>query len=386
MQTLIPRNLESKIRAKLATVPVVAIVGPRQCGKSTLAKMIVRDFSNHVFLDLEKPSHLNRLRDPEAYLESQREKLICIDEIQNIPEIFPLLRSLVDDNERNGQFLILGSASPALLQQSSESLAGRIAYFELTPFLFSEVNGNIADYWLRGGFPRSYLAQSDAESFEWREQFIQTFLQRDLGNLGFQIPARMLYRLWRMLAHVQGQVLNTSKLGAALGVSHHTLRRYIDILEQTFMLRVLPPFEINLKKRLIKSPKVYIRDTGILHALLNLETMDDLYSHPEFGSSWETLVIEQILAGLTRWESFFYRTASGNEIDLILQKGTRRVAIEAKASRTPQVGKGFKQALRDLEIRETWIAAPVDEVYPYGEGIMVGPPMEILKHLKSGKE
>jgi len=383
MQGLIQRNLEHTIRSKLSTMPVVAIIGPRQCGKSTLAKMIVNDMPNHVFLDLEKPSHLSRLRDPEAYLDSHREKLVCIDEIQNMPNLFPLLRTLVDENNRNGQFLILGSASPDLLRQSSESLAGRIAYLELTPFSYAEAKANLVDFWLRGGFPRSYLAEDEIESFEWRQQFIQTFLQRDLHNLGFQIPAPTLFRLWRMLAHVQGQVLNASKLGASLGVSHHTLRRYIEILEQTFMLRVLPPFEFNLKKRLIKSPKVYIRDTGILHALLSLESPDDLYSHPEYGSSWETLVIEQLVPGLPRWENFFYRTASGNEIDLILQKGRRRVAIEAKASRAPLVGKGFRQALQDLEITEAWIAAPVDEVYPYGDNIMVGSPNEIIKQLQA---
>jgi len=381
MQELLPRKLEHKIKSKLKAVPVVAIIGPRQCGKSTLAKIIVQDIPNHIFLDLEKPSHLNRLRDAEAYLESQREKLICIDEIQNVPEIFPLLRSLVDQNRNNGQYLILGSASPDLLRQSSESLAGRIAYLELTPFLFSEVNGNINDFWLRGGFPESYLAENNADSFEWREQFIQTFLQRDIGNLGLQIPPKTLFRLWRMLAHVQGQVLNASKLGASLGTTHHTIRRYIDILEQTFMLRVLLPFESNLKKRLVKSPKIFIRDTGILHALLGLDTMDELYSHPEFGSSWETLIIEQLIGELTRWDSYFYRTASGNEIDLILQKGQRRVAIEAKASRSPKVGKGFKQALNDLDITEAWIAAPVEEIYPYGDGIQVGSPEEILNNL-----
>ena len=337
---------------------------------------------NHITLDLEKPSHLGRLRDAEAYLESKRGQLVCIDEVQNRPDLFPLLRSIVDESNQNGQFLILGSASPELLRQSSESLAGRIAYLELAPFSYPEVSGNLAKFWLRGGFPRSYLAANKMESFEWREQFIQTFLQRDLNNLGFQIPAQTLFRLWRMLAHVQGQVLNSSKLGSALGVSHHTLRRYIDILERTFMLRVLPPFEANLKKRLIKSPKVYIRDTGILHALLNIESMDDLYSHPEYGSSWETLVAEQLLPHLSRWENYFYRTSSGVEIDFILRKGRHTVAVEAKASKSPEVGKGFRQAIKDLQIPEAWIAAPVDDVYPYGDNIKVGPPHEILKRMR----
>ena len=383
MQSYIKRSLEKKIKVKLGSTPVVAIIGPRQCGKSTLAKMILEDLGQFVYLDLEKPSDLNKLRDPEAYLGNYRHALICIDEVQFKPDLFPLLRSLVDENQRNGQFLILGSASPQLLKQSSETLAGRISYQELTPLNIEEINNDQNKLWLRGGFPRSFLAPDEEISYEWRQDFIQTFLQRDLSNLGLQIPAQLVYRLWQMIAHVQGQVFNASKLGSALGVTHHTIRRYIDILAQTFMVRVLEPYEINIKKRLIKSPKIYIRDTGILHTLLNIEKLDDLYAHPDYGSSWESFAIEQILTSLPKWKPFFYRTSSGNEIDLILVRGQKQVAIEAKASTSPNLGKGTIQALNDLNISDAWIAAPVVETWPYGKGINAGSPQSIIDSLKN---
>jgi uncharacterized protein len=383
MQSLIKRSLEQKIKTKLASTPVVAIIGPRQCGKSTLAKMIIEDLEQFVYIDLEKPSDLNKLRDPEAYLGNYRNALICIDEVQFKPDLFPLLRSLVDENQRNGQFLILGSASPQLLKQSSETLAGRISYLELAPFNTGEITTNYKKLWLRGGFPRSFLAPDEETSYEWRQDFIQTFLQRDLSNLGLQIPSQLVYRLWQMIAHVQGHVFNASKLGSALGVTNHTIRRYIDILAQTFMVRVLEPFEGNLKKRLIKSPKIYIRDTGILHTLLDIENLDDLYAHPEFSPSWESFAIEQILTSLPKWKPFFYRTSSGNEIDLILVRGQKRIAIEAKASMSPTIGKGTIQALDDLNITQAWIVAPVGETYSYGKGVMVGPPAGIIDSLKN---
>jgi len=307
MQTYIKRFFTEKIRERLLNIPGVIILGPRQCGKSTLAKAIISKIENAVYLDLERPSDINKLIDPEAFLSLNADKLICLDEIQRVPELFPILRSVIDENRRNGQFIILGSASPDLIRQSSETLAGRVSYFELTPFLFKEISehsspNKLRKLWLRGGFPRSYLASDEKESFEWRLNFIRTFLERDIPQLGFRIPAKTLERFWKMCAHLHGQLLNSSKLGESLGVSHHTVRSYSDLLEQTFVLRVLRPYESNLKKRLIKSPKIYIRDTGLLHALLDIESHNELLGHPVYGASWEGFVIENILS--------FYQTGT----------------------------------------------------------------------------
>ncbi len=385
MQTSITRQQTDFIKRKLKNTPAVALLGPRQVGKSTLAKEIMKSFKGAIYLDLERPTDLNKLRDPEAYFALHPNKLICLDEIQRSPELFPVLRSLIDERGRNGQFLILGSASPTLIQQRSESLAGRMAYIEMMPFLLQELIAHkqtstlLRRLWLRGGFPRSYLATNDKASFEWRLDFIRTFLERDLTQLSFSLSPKVMERFWRLCAHSHGQLLNQSKLGSTLGLSHHTIRSYIDALEQTFILRSLPPYEANLKKRLIKSPKVYIRDTGLLHALLGLETQEDFFSHPCYGSSWEGLVIEQILAQLPDWRASFYRTASGSEIDLIVEKGKRRIAVECKASTAPEVGKGFWLALQNLEITEAWVVAPVNERYPLGRGVSVIPLEQIKK-------
>ncbi len=355
-------------------MPAVALLGPRQVGKSTLAKQIIKPFKNAIYLDLEKPSDLNKLRDPEAYFSLHADKFICLDEIQRTPELFPVLRSVIDERQRNGQFLILGSASPDLIKQSSESLAGRISYIELTPLNQQEIKINLQrTLWLRGGFPRSFLASNDNNSCKWRQDFIRTFLERDLPQLGFSLSAKTMERFWKICAHTHGQLLNQSKLGSSLGVSHHTIRNYIDLMEQTFVMRALPSYQTNLKKRIVKSPKIYVRDSGLLHTLLGLETQDDLFSHPSYGSSWEGFVIENILSIFPDWHASFYRTSSGSEIDLILERGTKRIAIECKASSSPEVGRGFWSALKDLEIDEAWIIAPVSESYPYGKGVTVAP-------------
>ena len=377
MQSYIPRQLTETVAGRLRNNPAVALLGPRQCGKSTLAKVIIDDLPNSVYLDLELPSDLNKLKDPEAFFRLNQGRLICLDEIQRAPDIFPVIRSIIDEQRKNGQFLVLGSASPELLRQSSETLAGRIAYLELTPLLFQEVEacnhkGGQA-LWLRGGFPRSFLAVDDSASFEWRLDFIRTFLERDIPQLGFRVPARVIDRFWRMMAHVNGQLLNSSKLGESLGVSHHSVKSYVDILGDTFILRVLPPYFLNLKKRLVKSPKVFIRDTGLLHALLDIRTGNDLLGHPVYGSSWEGFVIENILTALPDWHSYFYRTASGVEIDLILEKGLKKIAVECKAGASPKLGKGFWNALHDLDIKEVWVIAQVREPYPIQNGVMVSP-------------
>jgi predicted AAA+ superfamily ATPase len=388
MQAYIKRIITADIERKLENMPGVVILGPRQCGKSTLAKAILSEIGSAVYLDLERPSDFSKLRDPEAFFSLNSDKLICLDEIQRVPELFPVLRSVIDENRRNGQFIILGSASPDLMKQSSETLAGRISYFELTPFVLKEVSEDdhskaLRRLWLRGGFPRSYLAPDERESIEWRRDFIRTFLERDIPQLGFRTPAKTLERFWRICAHLHGQLLNSSKLGESMGVSHHTVRSYIDMLEQSFVLRVLRPYESNLKKRLIKSPKVYIRDSGILHALLDIENHNDLLGHPVYGPSWEGLVIENILSLLPNWKASFYRTSSGSEIDLILEKGNKRVAVECKGSTSPILSRGFWNAVSELKFKEVWVVAPVKEAYPIEKGVMVAPVHQVIEHLMS---
>lgn len=390
MQGYVPRQLNSEVEESLAAFPAVAILGPRQCGKTTLAQEIVAKRPGAIYLDLERPSDLRRLSDPELFFSFLRREgqgsLVCLDEIQRAPELFPVLRSVLDEEGRNGQLLLLGSASRDLLRQTSESLAGRIRYLELTPLLAGEVesreSADLARLWLRGGFPRSYLADSDAVSRQWRESFVRTFLERDIPQLGFNVPAAALDRLWRMLAHLQGEVLNASKLGASLGVSHTTIRSHLDLLSQTFMVRLLEPLEANLKKRLVKSPKIYLRDSGILHALLEIADEGELLGHPAYGESWEGFVIENVIAALPDWQPNFYRTAAGTEMDLVLARGRRRVAIECKASTTPTLSRGFWSAIEDLQPDATWIVAPVGSAYPLKKDVWVGPPAEVLERLR----
>ena len=388
MQVYLKRTITRVIIERLKNNPVVAILGPRQCGKSTLAREILTSRKDALYLDLEKPSDLNKLNEPEIFFNANHGRLICLDEIQRKPDLFPLIRSIVDENHDNGQLLVLGSASRDLVQQSSETLAGRISYCELTPFNHAEVAGDKGDaglrkLWLRGGFPRSFLAGNDSASHQWRMDFIRTFLERDIPQAGFSIPLQSMRRLWNMCAHLHGQVLNASKLGDSLGTSYHTARSYIDILESTFMLRVLRPWAANLKKRLVKSPKIYIRDSGILNALLGIETYNDLLGHPVFGASWEGLVLENVISSLPGWEAGFYRTSSGTEIDLVLGRGRRLVAVECKASASPEIGKGFDIALNDLGIKDAWIIAPVKESYMLTKTVHVAPLSALIKVLSN---
>jgi uncharacterized protein len=387
MQALIKRNAEFTILEDLRSFPVVAILGSRQCGKSTLAKMLKEKIENFIYLDLESPSDLRKLDDPELFFDVNKDKTVCLDEIQFRKDLFPVLRSIVDRNKRNGQILILGSASRDLIRQSSESLAGRISFIELTPFVISDIRDspqyNITQYWFRGGYPDSFLSIDDNLSNRWRENFIRTFVERDIPQLGINIPALKLRRFLTMCAHNQGQLLNNSKLGDALGVSYHTIRNYIDLLEQTFIIRTLQPYEVNVKKRIIKSPKVYIRDSGLLHSLLEIFDFNELMGHPVFGASWEGFALENILAELAGWKSFFYRTSSGNEIDLILIKGRKKIAVEFKSSKAPTVTKGFWNALEDMNIQKAWIIAPVDEPYLMKEGVTVSGLDYFIQHVKS---
>jgi predicted AAA+ superfamily ATPase len=359
----IPRAIATELEKYRQIFPVIALLGPRQCGKSTLIKKEAASWGNCVYLDLQDEQDANKLTEPALFFENNAKSIICIDEIQLKPELFSILRSVVDKNRVNGKLILLGSASRDLIQQSSETLAGRIGYLQLTPFTIDELGENptfeLTQLWMRGGFPESYLAQNESFSDIWRENFIRTFIERDIPQLGFGIPALKIRRFLTMCAHNQGQLLNLSKLAGAMNLTHPTIKNYIDILEQTFLLRSVPPYEANVKKRLVKTPKVYIRDTGILHSLLGIKDFNALLGNPVFGASWEGLVIENIIANTEGCEHYFFRTATGDELDLIIEKGTKRIAIECKASRSPKPGKGFWQALDIVQPVQTIIIAPI---------------------------
>jgi predicted AAA+ superfamily ATPase len=382
MHNIYKRDILDAVWRRLRNVPAVALLGARQVGKSTFAGMLIDGIEKAIHLDLERPSDLNKLSDPEAFFSQFSDHMICLDEVQRTPDIFPVLRGVIDRCHRNGQFLILGSASRDFLKQSSESLAGRISYVELSPFNCFEASFvDPATHWLQGGFPRSLLAEDNEASVQWREDYIRTFLERDIPQLGFKIPASAIGRLWRMLAHSHGQVLNASKIAGAMGLSSHTIRKYIDLLEQTFMVRVLAPYSGNTKKRLIKSPKVYIRDTGILHTLLNIDTMEELFSHPVYGASYEGYVVENILSKMPRWQASYFRTSNRAEIDLILTKGMKKIAVEIKASTSPKLTASFWNSIEALEPDKTVVIAPVQDVYPIGRGVNVMPLKDFLSLL-----
>lgn len=358
---MIPRLLELQIKSALKTFPVVAIIGPRQVGKSTLAKALLGEEA--VYLDLEDPQDLRVLDHAPSYFEQNANRLICIDEIQRKPELFPLLRSFIDKHQRKPRFIILGSAAPDLLRQSSESLAGRIKYHELKPFTALEVSdGSMLR--LRGGYPLSYLAGSDEESFSWRKELIKSYIERDLPGLGFRRSSSLIHKVWTMLAHYHGQVLNKAKIGQSADISGEGLSGYIDMLVDTFMLRILPPHFANTKKRLVKSPKVYIRDPGLLNSLLNIGTTDDLFRHPSFGNNWEGYCIESILSvAETDFTSSYFRTARGEEFDLVLERGGETFAFEFKSSSAPQLTDKNRAALEILQPNQSYLIAPVEKEY-----------------------
>jgi predicted AAA+ superfamily ATPase len=380
---MINRLLQEKAEKSLARYPVVGILGSRQVGKTTLAKMIKNRMKRKViYLDLELPSDLNKLQDPELYLSRFEDTLVIIDEIQRMLSLFSLLRALVDRKRTASRFLILGSASPELIRHSSESLAGRIIYHELSPFSLAEINSeNIQKLWLRGGYPKSYLLRSNDDSFTWREAFIKTYLEMDIPQLGIHIPAQQLRRFWTMIAHSHGQLWNASKIAGSLGISAPTVRSYLDILEETFIVRQIQPYHFNIKKRLIKSPKVYIRDSGLLHTLLNIRTIEDLHGHPSLGSSWEGFIVEQILGILPeRWQTYFYRTGAGAEIDLILFDSKHKpVAIEIKYSISPKVDRGFWNAYEDLSCKKGYVVYPGVESYPLGKNVVTLPVKDLAE-------
>ncbi|MHB8881037.1 MAG: ATP-binding protein [Thermodesulfovibrionales bacterium] len=380
---MIKRSLEDSLIRSLRNFPIVGIVGPRQTGKTTLARQIAGSHRGKVvYLDLELPSDMNRLIDAELYLSSRQDSLVIIDEIQRMPSLFPLMRALVDKKRRNGRFLILGSASPDIIKNASESLAGRVAYHELRQFSLPETGiKSMNRLWIRGGYPLSYLAKSDPLSISWREAFIKTYLEMDIPQLGIRVPASQLRRFWMMVAHMHGQLWNASAVGRGLGVSPVAVRHYLDILESTFIVRQLLPYFHNVKKRLVKAPKVYIRDTGLLHLLLNVRTDDELHGHPAIGSSWEGFVIEQILAIMPEsWQHFFYRTAVGAEIDLLLigPKG-KKVGVEIKYSLSPRPAKGFWSAMDELACSKGFVVYPGKEEFPLAGKTKVIPVSEITE-------
>ena len=380
MHGYISRIAETSLGKALARSPAVAILGPRQCGKSTLAKAFLKNISS-VYLDLQDRAARNRLTEPELFFDQHRNELICLDEIQQLPEFFSILRSEIDHERRPGRFLILGSASRDLIRQSTESLAGRIAYLDLTPFLLLELKGYVTwqTHWLRGGFPESVLARDDGESFEWRRDFIRTFMERDIPGLGLNIPVPVIERLWLMLAHYHGQIVNYSKLAGAADLSVPTLKKYLSILEQTYMVRLVRPNETNLKKRLVKSPKIYLRDTGILHSLLEIEDYDHLLANPVAGASWESFAIENILAGYAHWRPSFVRTSNGAEIDLVLERGGRRLLFEFKLSKAPKPSRGFHELVDALQPESAVVMAPVDVPFEIQRGIQVDSPEGFLR-------
>ena len=380
----IPRFLSARLGERLGLFPAVALLGPRQVGKTTLARAFAeaeetrepRSVRKGLYLDLENPVDREKLADARGYLATKRDRLVVLDEIHRAPHLFQTLRGVIDERIRGGepagQFLLLGSASMDLLRQSGESLAGRIAYLELGPLDIRELAElDRMRLWIRGGFPRSFLAPTDADSAVWRESFIRTYLERDIPSLGPRVPADTLRRFWTMLAHSQGGLWNAAALARSLAVDGKTVARYVDLLVDLLLVRRLPPFHANVRKRLAKSPKVYVRDSGIVHTLLRLDDTEGVLGHPIAGASWEGFVIETLIrAAPERARASFYRTASGVEIDLILElPGARVWAIEIKRGLAPAVDKGFRVALDDVKPDRAFLVHGGDDRYPKGCGV-----------------
>ena len=368
---MIRRFKINEIGVLLKQFPVVAIIGPRQCGKTTLTKMeVLKLKKTGLYFDLESPKDISKFYDAEFFLESISSEVECIviDEVQRMPELFSILRSLVDQNKQKGKFVLLGSASPELVKGVSESLAGRIAYCEISPLNIIELYKNKEDLnklWFRGGFPDAWLCETDEDWFRWMDNFFRTFIERDLNTLfGVSFSASLMYKLWRMLAHNHGQMLNSQSLAKGLDVSPTTVNRYIDFLEGAFMVRKLPAYFTNAKKRLIKSPKIYIRDSGLLNYLLDITKEKDIHFHSNVGNSWEGYAIEQILQHLPNFiKPFYYRTHDGSEMDLVLVRGITPIAcIEIKTTNNPSVTRGFYESIKDLKCDTNFVITPFQEV------------------------
>jgi predicted AAA+ superfamily ATPase len=373
---MIKRNLEEMLLQKLTRSPAVAILGPRQVGKTTLAKQLKSNQQENLYLDMENPNDQNKLQDAFSYLTMHENSRIVIDEIQLMPSLFAMLRPLIDAKREAGRFILLGSASPILVKGVSESLAGRISYTELTPIGITELTDEL-DYktnWFRGGFPEALLAKDDDYAIEWLNDFIKSYVERDLAMLfGVTLSAVTLRNFWSMLAHANGNLLNAEVFARSLGVSATTVMKYLDFLEGGYMVRRLQPWFVNAKKRLIKSPKTYIRDNGILHRLLNITNLDALYGHPGAGGSWEGYVVEQVFqAKPNHLELFFYRTQAGAECDLLLVQGITPIAcIEIKSSNTPVISRGFLSCIQDLTPKYSFIITPQSETYTANHEITI---------------
>lgn len=373
---MIERSLLPTLLETLADFPAVALLGPRQAGKTTLAITVGEAQTQSVYLDLESPSDRQKLTDPEAYLSMHEQRLVILDEVQHMPVLFQTLRGLIDRGRRaglgNSRFLLLGSASGDLLRQSSESLAGRIAYLELPPLQLLELDSAAQDtVWLRGGFPNSFLASSANKSMVWRQNLISTYLERDIPSYGGRIPAETLRRLWTMLAHQQGGLLDVSQLGKNLMIDAKTVHRYLDMFVDLMLLHRLQPWHSNVGKRLVKSPKLYVRDSGLVHALLGISTLEALLSHPVLGNSWEGFAIETLLnAAPLNTNRGFYRTSNGAEVDLLLEiPGEGVWAIEIKRGANSKPRRGFYAACDDLQPTQRWLVHGGSDIYPLGEGV-----------------
>ncbi len=393
---MINRQIEEKLLNALRNVPVVALVGPRQVGKTTLALKMAQQAIEKpsAYLDLELDTDLSKLSDAEGYLRRFENHVLIIDEVQRLPDLFRVLRGLVDirkrSGEKAGQFLLLGSASRDLLQQSSETLAGRIRYLELTPFLALEIyetdplGFNTEKLWFRGGFPDSYLAPTEDESWEWRNDFIATYVERDIPLMGPNVSASRMKKFWTMLAHYHGQQIVLSELGKSLEVSHTTIRTYLDILIDFYMVRQIQPWSGNTKKRLVKSPKIYLRDTGLLHNLLNISSFDSLLGNPVLGASWEGFVVENIIVSLSsKWRYSYYRTTAQTEIDLVLEGPDQQIwAIEIKRSSAPTLSSGFHTACDDIKATRKFVVYSGTERFPMAGGTEAIGLIEFLKMMR----
>lgn len=394
------KNLQ-KLVELLSEFPAVAILGARQVGKTTLAFQLAQALGGElgarevIHLDFEVPEDMVQLQDPSAFFAATASKLVILDEVQRMPSLFPILRGVIDARRRAGmrtaQFVLLGSASAALLQQSSESLAGRLAYLELCPLTLDEVGGvlNVGDLtmhklWQRGGFPDSYLASSEAASMRWRKQFITTYLERDIPQLGVRIPAETLRRFWTMLAHEQGQVLNAARLATSLSLSGHSIARYLDVLCDVMLVRRLMPWSKQSSKRLVRSPKIYVRDPGVVHALLGIDSPTKLLSHPVVGGSWEGWMVENLIAAAPQdTQISYYRTAAGAEIDLVLDFPNRETwAIEIKRSSAPTLSKGFYLGAEDVKATHKIVTSSNEKTFPMGEGIHHVPLPTLMAQLR----
>jgi uncharacterized protein len=376
---MLERSLIKKLISQLDFMPAVALLGCRQVGKTTLARQVADLYKKPtVYLDLESPKARANFKEPELYLEKQEGKMLILDEIHRVPELFPVLRGIIDERRRKGEtnahFLILGSASPKLLRQSSESLAGRIGYLELNPFNLLEVeNAGYKDardrLWMRGGFPQSFLEKKEAQSHEWRESFIRSYIERDLPDLGQNFPSERMYNLWRMLALSQGTTINMSKLGGNLEISGTTVHHYIDVLTDLFLIRQLKPWHGNSRKRLVKTPKIYVRDSGIMHTLVGIRDIDDIVSHLLCGASWEGFVIEQIVQHLPYGAQVsFFGSSDGVEVDLVIENlkcGT--IAVEIKRTLSPSISKGFHIACEEIKAAKRFYVIPEGDAYPLGK-------------------